>query len=203
LLRPSFFLSAKTVLDVTPDKMHNPFQITSEGIMEFFDLTEARFSARTYTSKDVTEEQIGKILEAIEAAPTSGNHQAYVVAVVRDEGIRQKLAQASGPQGWIAKAPVLMVFFSDLDRHKNAYGEERHGIIPCQDPTIAMAYAQLAATDLGLGTCWVAPFARDSAQEICGLEGNLALTGLLTIGHTTEEKPHRKRRKPDEWTVRM
>jgi len=169
--------------------------------MEFTELIENRFSTRTYTSVGLDDDTIDEILDAILAAPSAGNHQAYKVAVVRDEETRSKLADASGPQGWIARAPVVLAFFSDLDIHSSSYGSKKAGIFPCLDPTIAMVYAQLAATDLGLGSCWVAPFAHETAQEICGLDGNLALVGLLPIGHTSESKPKRKRRKSSEWSV--
>ncbi len=174
-----------------------------EKLMEFTELIENRFSARTFTSVDVDESAVDAILEAVLSAPSAGNRQAYKVVVVRDEKAKLLLADASGPQGWVAKAPVVFVFFSDIDIHTKSYGESKAAAIPSLDSTIAMAFAQLAATDLGLGSCWVAPFAHEQAQEICGLDGNLALAGLLPVGHTTEGRPKRKRRKSSEWSVKI
>ena len=169
--------------------------------MEFSEIIETRYSSRQYTSRPVDDRAIESILAAIEAAPSGANRQSYRIVVVRNDEKRKQLAEASSGQGWMAQAPVLLVFFADLDQYSAGMGDRLADILPIQDATIAQAYAQMAAFDLGLGTCWVAPFARDKALEICGLDGNLKLTGILTVGHTTESKPKRKRRKPSEWTV--
>jgi nitroreductase len=171
--------------------------------MDFWEVIEGRFSARSYTSREVPDEAIDKILAAIESAPSAGNLQSYKVVVVRDEGLRRKLADASSHQGWMARAPVFLVFFADLDQFMTRYGEAHIDTMPLQDATIAMAYAQLAAFNLGLGCCWIGTFARYDAQRICGLKGNLQFTGILTIGHTTESKPRRRRRKPREWSISL
>jgi nitroreductase len=170
--------------------------------MEFSELIEKRFSTRKYINRPVDDEAIDSLLEAVMAAPSGANLQSYKVAVVTDDKMRAALTDASGPQGWMSEAPVLLVFFADLDTFKAGIGKRLDNVIPLQDATIAMAYAQLAAFDLGLGTCWVAPFAGDSAQKTCGLKGSLLLSGILTVGHTNESKPKRKRRKPSEWSVR-
>jgi len=169
--------------------------------MEFRELLDKRFSARTYTSVEVDESAVQEMLEAVKAAPSAGNLQSYHVVVVRDSDKKQKLADASGPQGWIAKAPVVFAFFADMTKFCSRYSNTCHPTMSTQDATIAIAYAQLAAANLGLGSCWVGPFAADDAQEICGLEGDLVFAGLLTLGHTAESQTRRKRRNESEWTT--
>ena len=56
---------------------------------------------------------------------------------------------------------------------------------------------------MGLGSCWVASHAREVAQEILGIEGDLRFVGILTLGHAADTKPRRKRRGPDEWTFQV
>jgi len=171
--------------------------------MEFTEILEKRFSSRRYIAQPVDDEAIESLLEAIMAAPSGANLQSYRIFVVRDEEKRRKLMEASGPQGWMTSAPVFLVFFADLDQYTSGMGDRLTDIVPTQDATIAQAYAQLAACDLGLGTCWVAPFARDQVKEILHIEGNLSLTGILTIGHSSEPVPKRKRRKAWEWSVKV
>jgi nitroreductase len=171
--------------------------------MEFSEILEKRHSSRSYIDRPVDDQAIDSLLEAITAAPSGGNRQSYKVAVVRDSEKRKLLMEASGPQGWMLTAPVFFVFFADVEQYKAGFGTKLEDMLPVIDATIAMVYAQLEATDLGLGTCWVAPFAREFAQGICGLEGNLKQVGILTVGHTTESMPKRKRRKAGEWSVRM
>jgi nitroreductase len=171
--------------------------------MEFSEILENRFSVRNYIDRPVDDAAVETLLAAIEASPSGANRQSYKICVVRDAAKRKRLSDASGPQGWMTSAPLFLVFFADIDQYTAGMGERLADCLPIQDATIAQAYAQLAATDLGLGSCWVAPFARDSAQQICGIEGNLKMAGILTVGHTTESKPKRKRRGPKEWSVRM
>jgi len=171
--------------------------------MEFKELLEKRFSSRTYTSRRVSEEAIEEILLAIESAPSAGNLQSYRVVIVRDVELRQKLAEASRNQLWMVKAPIHLVFFADIDQYQSKFAEHLIEVTPLQDATIAMAYAQLAAANLGLGTCWVASHAWDTAQEILELEGNLILAGILAVGYTNENQGKRKRRGPEHWAIEI
>jgi nitroreductase len=169
--------------------------------MEFSEILKTRHSSRQFLDQPVDDQAIESILEAITSAPSAANMQAYKIAIVRDPEKRRCLAAASGPQGWLDTAPVLMVFFADLDQYASRMGDRLLDCVPIQDPTIAQAYAQLEASDLGLGSCWVGPFAHEQAQDICGLKGNLKMTGILAIGHTHETPRKRGRRKSVEWAV--
>ncbi len=171
--------------------------------MDFFELIDARYSSRNYTSVDVTEEEIDQILYAIDAGPSSANLQSFKVVVVRDEIVKGQLMEASKNQRWMIKAPVFICFFGDYDNYRAKFGDYKIEDTPLQDATIAMTYAQLAATEMGLASCWVASHARDVAQEILGIEGDLRFAGILTLGRAADTKPRRKRRGPDEWTYQV
>jgi len=174
-----------------------------ERDMDFSELIEKRFSARSYTRDPVSDEAIDRILQAIDSAPSAGNLQSYLVAVVRDESMRTKLMQASVNQEWMVQASVFLVFFADLDQFMSRYGRRHIDTMPLQDATIAITYAQLAAHDMGLVTCWVGTFAEDYAQKICGLKGDLQFAGILTLGYTKARRPRRYRRGPDDWSVKL
>jgi nitroreductase len=167
--------------------------------MEFRELINERFSERRYTNDPVTDMEIISILEAADLAPSAGNLQSYRAVVVRDERLKKRLAEASSNQDWMVEAPVHLVFFADLDQFHARYSKTHDDTMPLQDATIAMAYAQLAATDLGLGTCWVGTFARGLAQDMLQLSGNLQFAGILTLGHPKGKKPARNRRGHEDW----
>ncbi len=171
--------------------------------MEFKRVLSERFSERRYTNDPVSDRDIIDILEAIDTAPSAGNLQSYKVVVVRDGSMRKELADASSGQTWMAQAPVFLVFFADLDQFHTRYGEQHTDTMPLQDATIAMAYAQLAATDVGLGTCWIGTFARYQAQDILRLSGNLQFAGILTLGHPKGAVPARNRRGHRSWGIWM
>lgn len=167
--------------------------------MEFKKLVDERFSERRYTNEPVTDPEIIAILEAADSAPSAGNLQSYRAVVVKDENMRRSLARESSNQDWMADAPIFLVFFADLDQFRTRYGDHHADLMPLQDATIAMAYAQLAAVDMGMGTCWIGTFARNKAQELLRLSGNLVFAGILTLGRPKGKKPTRSRRGHPDW----
>jgi len=137
-----------------------------------------RRSVRVYQDKQVPEELIKRILEAGRFAPSAGNVQPWKFIVVRDPkvlnlleestiGACQKIIEMSGnakpPQpfhpvptsgmlniaarrfGVLHGAPTVILIFKDV----------RGLHSPDLDCGIAGQNMILAATSLGLGTCWV------------------------------------------------
>jgi nitroreductase len=62
------------------------------------------------------------------------------------------------------------------------------------DVAIAMDHLILAATDLGLGTCWIAAFDPAVAREVLGLPGEVEPIAFTPLGYPAD-RPGRKRRK--------
>ena len=62
------------------------------------------------------------------------------------------------------------------------------------DISIAMDYLILTATDLGLGTCWIAAFNSDEAREILGLTDNVEPIVFTPLGYP-DDQPKNKTRK--------
>jgi len=63
-----------------------------------------------------------------------------------------------------------------------------------QDATVACAYAQLAATALGLATCWVGAYDDDAVATIVGAPVFSQPVAILPIGYPSETARPRKRR---------
>ncbi len=106
------------------------------------------------------------ILAAANDAPTAGNLQAYEIIIVRDAARKRQLAAAAWHQDFVAVAPVVLVFCANPDRNRGKYGERGARLYAVQDATIAVTYAQLAATVQGLGTCWVGAFDEGAVPQI-------------------------------------
>jgi nitroreductase len=58
---------------------------------------------------------------------------------------------------------------------------------------IAIEHMVLAATDLGLGTCWVQRIDRTKIKEICGLADSLFVVALLVLGYPNQTPRPRPR----------
>ena len=61
--------------------------------MDLFEAMRTQRSVRNYTDRDVSEEDVDRILEAASWAPNAGNRQLWEFIVVRDEETKQALAE--------------------------------------------------------------------------------------------------------------
>ena len=162
--------------------------------MNLSDVIAKRYSVRAYNDQPVSEVALKSILESANAAPSGGNRQAYEIVVVRDAKRRRKLAIASHEQGFVADAPVVLVFFANSARNREQYRERGASLYCLQDSAVACAYAQLAATALGLGTCWVGSFEDRVGSEILGAPASWQPVAILPIGHPADKpRPHERR----------
>ena len=165
--------------------------------MEFAEVLTKRRSVRSYKSQPVEEDKLRRIFEAANIAPSAGNLQAYKVHVVRDQAKRNVLAQAAYGQGFIAEAPVSLVFCADPERSAQKYGKRGSELYCLQDATIAGTFAMLAAVDLGLATVWVGDFDEKKVQEVLGVK-SIRPVAIFSLGYASEEPKPSPRRAIEE-----
>lgn len=166
--------------------------------MDFFELIKARRSVRAYQNRPVEEEKIAQILSAARQAPSAGNLQAYVILVVRSSVAKQALARAALNQDFLTQAPVVLAFFAHQQLSAAKYRKRGAELYSLQDATIACAYAQLAATELGLGTVWVGAFDDDAVKRVLKAQADWRPAALLPIGYPAESPGPTPRRPLDE-----
>jgi nitroreductase len=155
--------------------------------MDYATLIEERHSIRAYQPTEAEEDKLRSVLHAANRAPSAGNLQAYQIVAVRSPAARQALARAALDQDFVAQAPVVLVFLADPGRARGKYGHRGETLYSLQDATIACAYAQLAARDLGLGACWVGAFRKDAVREAVGSPPEQVPVALLPLGYPAEQ----------------
>lgn len=154
---------------------------------DFFETVRHRHSVRIYQQDmPVDDARLHAILEMACAAPSAGDLQAYRIVVVRDPGERRALAVAADHQGFIAEAPVCLVFCADPQRSAGEFGERGERLYALQDTTIAAAYAQLAIVAAGMGSAWIGYFDEQAVREQLGLDAALQPVALMTVGYPAE-----------------
>lgn len=166
--------------------------------MELFEAFERRHSIRAYSSKEIPDEVLRRILEAANSAPSAGNLQAYEIVVVKDAKRKQQLAQAAYGQTFIAQAPVVLVFVQNPQRSSIRYGQRGVTLYSLQDATIACTFAHLAATALGLGSCWVGAFDDDAVARVINAPKGMRPVAILPIGYPAEQPWATPRRRLDD-----
>jgi nitroreductase len=154
--------------------------------MDVFEAIKKRRSIRKFSkSKQVTEEQIEKLLETASWAPSAGNLQSYFFYVVRDQKIKDKLVEAANSQEFIGEASVVFAACAD-SKQASYYGERGKSLYCIQDATIALVNVWLAATEMGLGGVWVGAFDEEEVSEILGLASYHRPVAILPIGYPAE-----------------
>jgi nitroreductase len=154
--------------------------------MDFFDVLHSRRSVRCFEPKDISEDRLGVILDAMSRAPSACDLQVYEVVVVRLLEQRLRLARAARAQSFVAKAPLVLVFFMNLLRSGSWCGERGESLYACQDATIAAVHAQLAAHALGIATVWVGAFDDDAVSRAVAAPVGLRPSSLLVLGYPAE-----------------
>lgn len=166
--------------------------------MEFFEILKRRYSVRAYLDKPIEEDKLQKILESARSCPTAGNLQAYEIFVVKDKTKKQELANAALGQDFIAEAPVVLVFCSNPSRSSLRYGSRGEKLYSLQDATIATTFAMLAATDLGLATCWIGAFDDREVYKVLRSPKGLIPVAILPVGYPAEKPYATSRRKLED-----
>ncbi|MGP3667081.1 MAG: nitroreductase family protein [Candidatus Bathyarchaeota archaeon] len=163
--------------------------------MDVFEAIFERRSIRKFTEKDVSEEDLKKILEAGRWAPSAGNVQPWEVIVVRSKELKEKLAEAALNQEFVAEAPVVIVVCVDLKKAERAYGERGRNLYCLQDSAAAIQNMLLAAYSLSLATCWVGAFHEEKVKRILGIPEDFRPVALIPLGYPAHKplKPSRRK----------
>lgn len=162
---------------------HAPDGQEKQGVtMDLFEAIRKRHSVRSFLPDDVPQEQVETLLGCACAAPSAGNVQPWRFLVVRDPSLRRSLARAALGQAFVAEAPVVIVVCADLQAHARAYGRRGVELYAIQDTAAAVQNILLAATALGLGTCWVGAFHEEEVSRALGLPGHWRPLALVPVG---------------------
>ena len=160
--------------------------------MEVFTIIEKRRSIRLYEKKSVEKEKLNRILEAGRLAPSASNKQPWRFIVVTDDKVKEKL-RAAYDKEWFVTAPVIIIGCAVPEEAWVRMDGQEYWMV---DVAIAMQSMILTATELGLGTCWVADFDVKAVRKALKLPSNIRVVAMTPLGHPAEEKPPVKDRKP-------
>lgn len=117
-----------------------------------FDVLETRATCRNFLPDLIEEPVLEQMYSAAASAPSGGGFQNISIIEVSDEADKQRLAQFSRGQGFIAKAPINLVFCVD---HRRTWRIAEHEYAP-KDPVVDVFDFILGVVDAAI-----------SAQTLC------------------------------------
>jgi len=156
--------------------------------MDLMEAIKKRYSCRSYKDRPIEAEKLSQILEAARLAPSARNFQEWRFIVVTDKSSRAELSAAAYNQSFVAEAPAVIVACSRM-QHLMRCGQRAESI----DVAIAIEHIVLAATSLGLGSCWVGSFYPDKVRQILHIPSHIPVIELLTIGYPADDPKEPKR----------
>jgi nitroreductase len=161
--------------------------------MEFQELIRRRYSVRAYRPDPVPEEALARVLEAGRLAPTAANRQPFRIVVLHAARRKEALARVYD-RAWFAQAPIVLCVCGVPGEAWVRKDGRSHLDI---DAAIVMDHLILAATDEGLGTCWIANFDVAAAREVFEARAEEVPLLLTTLGHAADQPKPRERRALD------
>ena len=162
--------------------------------MEFFETITARYSVRGYKPDPVPDELLERVLEAARRAPTAANRQPFRLVVIHTEGREEELGRVYG-RAWLTQAPLVIAVVAVPGEAWRRMDDKPYDEV---DATIAMDHLILAATALGLGTCWIAAFDPAAAREVLGLPADVEPIAFTPLGWPDKAPANTDRRPVDD-----
>lgn len=155
-----------------------------------------RKSVRNYIKgKEITDEQIEKILKAGMAAPSARNLQPWEFIVVKDRKTLDSLAQKSPYGKMLSDASAAIIVAGNL----NTEGVSDFWL---QDAAAATQNILLEIEALGLGAVWIGGYPKEDRanmiKEELKLPKNIIPLNIISIGYPTGKDQPKDKWKPEK-----
>lgn len=154
----------------------------------FLDLLRKRRSIRQFESKKITQDEIDVLVKSVLLSPSSKGLQPWYFVVITEPSIIDELSGAK-PHGatFLKNAPLAIAVCADPSVSD----------VWVEDCSIAALNIHLAATDLGLGSCWIQIRERkfddslsseEYVKKVLDLREGMRVEAIIAIGYPKEEK---------------
>lgn len=183
------------------------------------DLIKSRKSVRNYSEKEISDEDLKKILEAGRLAPSWMNVQSWKFILIKSQENKDLLSKLAIGQQQVKNAKALIVCIADL----NAWEEAKitHIKNPALNPALQcengllirtmeqviypVSYMMLEAESLGISSCIIGAFGSEitgieqetykEVKQKLGLGDKQIISTIITLGYEAEETETTKKRK--------
>lgn len=155
-----------------------------------------RRSIRKYTSENVSDSEIKKILEASMAGPSANNTQPWHFVVIRDKKVLNKITEINPHASMAKEASLAIVVCGDSELSPSFW---------LQDCCIAAQNILIAVHALGLGAVWTAVYPNEerieSIKGLLKLPKNIMPLCIIPVGHPDEVKKLEDRYKKERMHI--
>ncbi len=151
--------------------------------MDTFEAITNRRSVREFTGEPVSDAELDRLLEAARWAPSGLNNQPWRFMKVPDRSTIVEISNMTKYRGVVAGASALIaVFLDSLDMYDRTKDLMSAGA--------AIENILLAATDAGLGACWLGEILarRSDVEAVLEVSDDLELVAVIAIGRPSDRE---------------
>jgi nitroreductase len=147
--------------------------------MNISDTIRLKRAVRKFTPDPISEDVITAILNAGRRAQSSKNTQPWQFIAITDKAILKQLSEYGNWAGHIAGAALAVAILTP---------EPMAQFQTMFDAGQAAAYMQLAAWELGIGSCPASIYEPEKARQLLGFPGEWHLRIVLSFGYPLQEE---------------
>jgi nitroreductase len=149
----------------------------------------SRYAVRSFADRPVPDEVMRTILEAGARSQSSKNTQPWQFVVIRDRASLEAMSKMGDFAGHLAGADFAILLVGRQDSTWNNF-----------DLGQTAAFLQLAASDLGVGSCIAAIYRPDEVKQLLGIPADRTAYCAISFGYPAPDfKPFKMGgRKPVE-----
>jgi nitroreductase len=133
---------------------------------------------RQFKDQPLTDEEVHSILNAGRRSQSSKNTQPWRFIAIRDKAVLKALSELGTWAGHLAGAALGVAILTPDPAGKFQV---------LFDAGQAAAYMQLAAWELGIGSCLASIYEPDKARQLLGFPADLHLRIALSFGYSLDE----------------
>jgi nitroreductase len=157
-----------------------------------------RKSIRRFKKKEVPDKIIKEVIDAARRAPSSNNLQSWRFIVVKKENLLKFKEQGIFFQKGMNETPVVIVCCTNKEAFSSNSIKEQEESMSLINLSLASAFLVLRATELGLGTCFVAWFDKEKIKKILNIPEDIIIPYTIVIGYPNENPEPRGRKELNE-----
>lgn len=151
-----------------------------------------RHAQKSFTSRNLSPEEVHELLEAARLSPSAKNRQAWRFVAITRKDLLEKVTAACYLADHVRSAPcVIACCTTNLD-YRMPNGQHSHPV----DLGIAGAFIMLQATHMGLGSCAVTTFIEGDIKQIITMPSLMKVVMLVAVGHPSPDAPAERQRLP-------
>jgi len=179
-----------------------------KGTAQLEQVIAVRRSHRDFSDESLTPEQIGQLAWSAQGQAPKGRYRTvpsagatyslelflvsdmglfhyilskHAIEKLTDQDLRSALASAAWSQGFIADAPLTLVFTAEFERTTGRYGQRGIRYV-YMEAGHAAQNIHLQAEALGLGSVAVGAFDDAAVSKVLGLPNHLKPIYMVTVG---------------------